>query len=168
MAKPIPRLEVRAPSPEAVEDAALERLRTAVARDEEALEQALRVVSGLYDRGLLELAAAALEKGDDLLRLLVSQVSQPGALRLVNNAVALGKLGAAWDLEKLGTLLEGARAGAEEALAHPPKGAMGLFGLLKWLSDPDVSRALHALFGTLRGLGRAMDEAGRAAGREEG
>ncbi|SFU64797.1 DUF1641 domain-containing protein [Alicyclobacillus macrosporangiidus] len=163
MAKPIPVLHVPAPSREDTEKAALDALRDSVAQDAEALQQALRVVRGLHERGLLELTAAALEKGDDLLRLVVEQVNQPGALRLLRNAITLLQQAGAWDLEKWGPILEGAAAGIQEAQAHPPKRPLGVFGLLHLLSDPDVSRALHTLFGALKGMGRVL---GQSAGEE--
>jgi uncharacterized protein YjgD (DUF1641 family) len=65
------------------------------------------------------------------------------------------------NIAKMGTLLEGAAQGLEEATAHPSDKPLGLFGLMRALSDPDVSAALQALLGALKGLGRALRNSGK-------
>ncbi|MBX6353152.1 MAG: DUF1641 domain-containing protein [Thermoflavifilum sp.] len=161
MAKPIQTVVQFTPDPQAASEKALLRLLQAVAEEADAVEEALRVVRGLHERGLLELTAAALEQGDDVLRIVVEQLNQPGAVRALQNLVRLVQQLEALNLEKMGTLLEGAANGLEEALAQPADRPLGVFGLMRALADPDISTALNALLGALRGMGRALRTTGK-------
>jgi uncharacterized protein YjgD (DUF1641 family) len=156
MARPIQTVVHVTPDPQAQAEQALLRLLQTLAADAEALEDALRVIRGLHERGLLELTAAILEQGDEVLRIVVEQLSQPGAVKTLQNVVALAEQLGKLDLQKVGTLVEGATRGMEEATAAISDKPLGMFGLLRALSDPDISAGLQALLGALKGLGRAL------------
>ncbi|WP_067933494.1 DUF1641 domain-containing protein [Alicyclobacillus kakegawensis] len=158
MAKPVTTV-VPAQTDEAEAQAkAMERLQQMAAADVDALAEALRLARALHDRGLLTLAAALLEQADDVLRIVVDFVNQPGAVRgLKNLATAAQALGAV-DLEAFGRLAQGAVASVDEAKADRKalETPLGFFKLLAYLADPDVSAAIRLLLAACKGVGRAL------------
>jgi uncharacterized protein YjgD (DUF1641 family) len=166
MAKPLTTVVSVELSPEEREAAALASLRREAAADAEALEAMLRVVRGLHERGLLELTAAVLEQGEDVLRTVVELLAQPGAVRILQNVIAVVQVLGALDVQKVGKVVNGAMDGLDHAVQEGPERPLGLFGLIRSLSDPDVSTGLTALLGALKGMGAALRGADQAEGEK--
>ncbi|WP_026962260.1 DUF1641 domain-containing protein [Alicyclobacillus herbarius] len=128
------------------------------AEDREALGELLRLVRALHARGVLSLASALLEKGDEVLDILVHLANQPRAVRGLKNLMVAAETLSAVDLSRLSQVVEGAAVGLQcaetqrETLAEP----VGLFGLLSTLADPDVSAGIRLLISALQGVGRAV------------
>ncbi|MCL6632519.1 MAG: DUF1641 domain-containing protein [Alicyclobacillus herbarius] len=128
------------------------------AEDREALGELLRLVRALHARGVLSLASALLEKGDEVLDILVHLANQPRAVRGLKNLMVAAETLSVVDLSRLSQVVEGAAVGLQraetqrETLAEP----VGLFGLLSTLADPDVSAGIRLLISALQGVGRAV------------
>ncbi|MCL6627221.1 DUF1641 domain-containing protein [Alicyclobacillus shizuokensis] len=158
MAKPVTTV-VPAQTDEAEAQAkAMERLQQMAAADVDALAEVLRLARALHDRGLLTLAAALLEQADDVLRIVVDLVNQPGAVRGLKNLVTAAQALGAVDLEAFSRLAQGAAASVEEAKADRKalETPLGFFKLLAYLADPDVSAAIRLLLAACKGVGRAL------------
>ena len=141
-------------------------LADAVADGADGLAQAVTLLKELHEAGVLEFLTALTKRGEDVLRIWADLSARPeyaGGIR--SAAVALQGL-AAIDSEALATLLsgvaEGTRRMAEERDRNRVAGVMDLYKALK---DPDVGLALGSGLAFLRGMGRALREAGGEAGR---
>ena len=149
MARPLD-YTVRPASPE-------ERLAEARADSLPALEESLKLLRELHTHGVLDTLVKLTRGGAGLTAKGLETLEDDGVLRGIRNVVAVGQLLGNIDpaeTERLsGALQEGLREGARR-VAQGERASLP--ELLLALRDPDVSLALGALLGLLKGLGRGL------------
>ena len=152
MAKPIPYT----PKPKTPQ----EKYADAHFESAEALTESLRLVRDLHEAGVLDVLHKLIRGGEGLTSNLLSVLNEDSSVKLIRNVSELGRtLSTLEPMEtaQLGrALAAGVNAGAQQVA--PGKG-VGLSDLLKLLGDHDVQLALGAVFGGLKGAGRALREA---------
>ncbi|MDI3297846.1 MAG: DUF1641 domain-containing protein [Bacillota bacterium] len=168
MAEPVDLVERRRAGAEEEAELSLERLAFEVARHEEAIREALRLLQALHDHGWLRLAAALLENGDRVAARGLEELARPRNLRALRNLVAIaGTLSRVEpaQVERLsGGLAPALQAAADRLEAGEP---VGLLGLARQAREPAVNRGLQALLAALAAFGRAAGEGLQAAPRAE-
>ena len=152
MAKPIPYT----PKPKTPQ----EKYADAQFESAEALTEALKLLRDLHEAGVLDVLHKLTRGGEGLTAALLSVLNEDSSVKLIRNVSELGRtLSVLEPMEtaQLGrAVAAGVRAGAQQVAVG--KG-LGLSDLLKLLGDRDVQLALGAVFGGLKGAGRALREA---------
>ncbi|MFB5191780.1 DUF1641 domain-containing protein [Alicyclobacillus fastidiosus] len=124
----------------------------------EGIVEALHLLQDLEERGVIPLLRALVEQGDDVLRVLLGLFKRDQTIGGVKNVMALLQVFSAIPKDSMNTVLAGVAGGLEEASAAQANEKFGVYGLLKTLQDPDVSRAISFLTSFLKGMGRALGE----------
>ena len=113
----------------------------------DALDDTLRLVQALHDRGVLSLLVGMVEQSDRIARVAAKELAQPRNVQVLENLLTLYELVGRLDPESL-------KEKPQPPLQRQRK--MGLLGLWRQIRDPDVQRGLHWILDCLRGLGRAL------------
>lgn len=130
---------------------------TALAEHKTAVLEAIEVLQGLHDRGVLPLLNSLLAKGDEVFAILVKELNKEQNARVLENLVQLGLLLGALDLRRLQSIVMTVQSGAKEAAAQQ-EDRTGFKSLWKALRDPGVQRSLTLLLHALKGLGDHLPE----------
>lgn len=151
MAKPL-NFTPRIPTPE-------ERLQSAVHDSGPALEESLQLLRELHEHGVLELLVKVTRGGEGLTASLLQLLGGQSGVTALRNLSELGKTAAAVDPRELAALGQALAVGLSEGARHVASGrGVGLGELAGLLRDRDVQLALGAIFGVLKGAGRALRE----------
>ncbi|WP_425147117.1 DUF1641 domain-containing protein [Deinococcus sp.] len=141
------------------------------ARDDsqDALLESLALLRELHAHGVLETLVKLVKAGSGLTTMTLHMLEGDSSTRLLRNLLELGRTLSELDPESIGTLGKAADAGIREGARRVAQGeGAGLSELLGLLKDRDVQVALGALFGTLKGFGRALRDARGETGEGEG
>jgi uncharacterized protein YjgD (DUF1641 family) len=135
----------------------LQQVENALAAHGDGIVALLDFVDALHQSGLLEMATALLQRGENVLEIIVHQAKKPEAVGAIKNLFALCSVFSQVDLSKfLGMVTEASKA-AQSDQAPPVR---GVWDLVRALRDPDVQRGLSIGLGVLKGLGQAVGQRG--------
>lgn len=152
MAKPIQFIP-KPPSPE-------ERVDASVQDNAPAIEESLLLLSELHQHGVLEVLIKLVRGGEGLVNEALHILTSEGTVSVQRNLIEVVKIVEQLDpneVKILGdALVAGVSEGARDAAAGKTLGLSDLMGLMR---DRDVQLALGAIFGILRGMGKAMKTA---------
>ena len=158
MARPINRIKRLPESEDVRKQRDLEDIGQALSRHKTAVLEAIELVQGLHDRGILPLLNSLVAEGDKVLAIAVKELNRPQNARILENFVQLALLVGSLDLERLKPMLDSVNAGLQEAATgRASENRESLMSLFKTLRDPDVQRALSVLISFLKGMGREGD-----------
>lgn len=156
MAKPIKDIKRLAVSPEEQAAQDLAEVQQAIAKHKDAVLEAVRLLQGLQDRGILPLLNNLLAAGDEVLAILAKEASKPQNSQVIENIVQLALIVGSLDLERLKPLADGMNAGLQAAATAQTAEEANLRGLWKTFRDPEVQRALAVLLNLLKGMGQSF------------
>jgi uncharacterized protein YjgD (DUF1641 family) len=157
MAEPIQQVSRTVKTKEDEEAISLQSLLSVVAQNKDSLEETIRLMQELHESGILEALNAMLIAKEKIAKIAVEQALRPEATTLINNMMnAMGGL-TKLDPEVTSTLMSGLAEGMTEGnQSVNTSKKFGVFGLIKALKDPDVSRTLKFGIGFLRGFGKSL------------
>ncbi|ULH16324.1 DUF1641 domain-containing protein [Deinococcus sp. KNUC1210] len=136
---------------------------------QDALLESLELLRELHAHGVLDTLVKLVRAGDGLTTKTLQMLEGDSATRLLRNVLELGRTFSELDPDSIGTLGKAADAGLREGARRVQAGeGVGLGELLGLLKDPDIQAALGALFGTLKGFGRALRDARGETTESEG
>jgi uncharacterized protein YjgD (DUF1641 family) len=154
MARPIP-LEIPPRNPRAELRARLEQ---APEEHAEAVLAAYEVLQELHNRGVLEIMRGALAASDEILETVVDDVKTPEAIRAIRNLLFWRRILASIEPEWFKGIFKAIPEGIAEATAEVKK-PVGLFTLLRRLTNRDSLRGLAAAIDFLQAFGRHLQSA---------
>ncbi|WP_293910496.1 DUF1641 domain-containing protein [Deinococcus sp.] len=138
-----------------------QQIETAQEDSAEALTEALKLLRELHEAGVLNTVYKLTKGGSGLSSALLDTLSEDSSLTAIRNFIELTKTFGTLEPQALGQLGNAVEAGIREGARSVAQGkGVGLGELLKLLADRDVQVALGAVFGLLKGAGRALREAG--------
>ncbi|PTA69355.1 DUF1641 domain-containing protein [Deinococcus arcticus] len=142
---------------------AQQRLHAEVQDSTEALLEGLALLRALHDHGVLDVLGRTVRGGEGLSAALLQGLGSPGGTRALRNVAELTRTLGTLDPREVGLLGHALSTGLNEGARHVALGrGLGLGELLTLLKDRDVQVALGAIFALLKGMGRALREAGDA------
>jgi uncharacterized protein YjgD (DUF1641 family) len=144
---------------------AQEQLDASVSDSAEALAESLRLLRELHEHGVLEVLVRLVRGGEGLSASALHLLAGESSTTLIKNVVELGKTASALNPDEVRVLGQAVSAGVSEGAKYVAEfnarnRGIGLPELLSMLRDRDVQLALGAVFGVLKGAGRALREAG--------
>jgi uncharacterized protein YjgD (DUF1641 family) len=120
----------------------------------EAIEKSIQLLQRADERGLLDVATALVGQGDKVMGVVSRELNKPHNSTMLVHFVKLAEMIGELDIEKLQPLISKVNQGIEKADEIVSSGeTTTLFDMLKALKDPEVNRAITALFGFLKGAG---------------
>ncbi|MBH8599625.1 MULTISPECIES: DUF1641 domain-containing protein [unclassified Thermoactinomyces] len=157
MANPISVIKKRVLSEEEKKQQSLNQLKADLAENETALKKTLELVRELHDSGILEAVQAILKAKEEIAKITVSQLTRKPVINIINNLMGAAGTLAEIDPELTQKLLKSVASGMEEAGEHLQKNKkVGIFDLVKVLSDPDINRAISFSIHFLKGMGKGL------------
>lgn len=157
MAKPstsIQRTELN--QTEATEQA-LQQLTQEVAKHSVALQSLLELAQELESSGVLAMGTSLLKAKDEVLKVVLEQVSKPGSTNAIQNTLRVVETFSRIDAQQVHILLNALVGGLESGREQfEKKPVLGFFDLVRALRDPDVNRALTLGLGVLKGMGESL------------
>lgn len=132
-----------------------EQIKQVAVENREGVQQAIRILGLLGDKGILDAMTALVEKGEEVLQVALRQANQPDSMNGVSNFVALTQAFAQMDVAGVPRLLRGLGEGARLAQSDDGISVHGAWDVWKALRDEDVSKGLSNLLTMLKGLGRS-------------
>ena len=154
MARPIP-LEIPPRNPRAE---LRSRLEQAPEEHAEAVLAAYEVLQELHNRGVLEIMRGALAASDEILETVVDDVKTPEAIRAVRNLLFWRRILGSIEPEWFKGIFKAIPEGIAEATAEVKK-PVGLFTLLRRLTNRDSLRGMAAAIDFLQAFGRHLQSA---------
>jgi uncharacterized protein YjgD (DUF1641 family) len=151
MAQPIP-LEIPPRNPRAE---LRSRLEQAPEEHAEAVLAAYEVLQELHNRGVLEIMRSALAASDEILEMVVDNVRTPEAIRAIRNLLFWRQILGSIEPEWFKGLFQAIPEGIAQATAEREQ-PVGVFGLLRRLSNKDSLRGLAAAIDFLQAFGRHL------------
>jgi uncharacterized protein YjgD (DUF1641 family) len=151
MARPIP-LEIPPRNPRAE---LRSRLEQAPEEHAEAVLAAYEVLQELHNRGVLEIMRGALAASDEILETVVDDVKTPEAIRAIRNLLFWRQILGSIEPEWFKGIFKAIPEGIAEATAEREK-SIGLFTLLRRLTNKDSLRGLAAAIDFLQAFGRHL------------
>lgn len=143
-------------------DQALEAIAVAVAEHRPAIEETLRLLQGLHERGLLAMLIGAIEQLDQVTEVVVTLLNRPEYVHSLQNGLALLSLLGRLDPHALTALAEAANGAAQAAAAQlEEEHTLGVIGLMRLLRQPEVNRGLQLLLGIVQELGTVPSKGDR-------
>jgi len=161
MAQPIP-LEIPPRNPRAE---LRSRLEQAPEKHAEAVLAAYEVLQELHDRGVLEIMRGALAASDEILETVVDNVKTPESIRAIRNLLFWRQILGSIEPEWFKGIFQAIPEGIAEATAEREK-PVGLFTLLKRLTNKDSLRGLAAAIDFLQAFGRHLQSAKNPLSRD--
>ncbi|MBE3557311.1 MAG: DUF1641 domain-containing protein [Firmicutes bacterium] len=150
-------------------DQDLEALAVAVAEHRPAIEEILRLLQGLHERGLLAMLIGAVEQFDRVTEVVVTLLNRPENVHSLQNGLALLSLLSRLDPHALAALVEAVSGAAQAAAAQlEEEHTLGVIGWMRLLRQPEVNRGLQLLFGMLQELGTVSSKEERVGHNGEG
>jgi uncharacterized protein YjgD (DUF1641 family) len=151
MAQPIP-LEIPPRNPRAE---LRSRLEQAPEEHAEAVLAAYEVLQELHNRGVLEIMRGALAASDEILETVVDDVKTPEAIRAIRNLLFWRRILGSIEPEWFKGIFKAIPEGIAEATAEVKK-PVGLFTLLRRLTNRDSLRGMAAAIDFLQAFGRHL------------
>lgn len=137
-----------------------ERLHESVSDSTPALEESLLLLRELHGHGVLDVLLKVVRGGEGLSAATLHLLGGNSGMNALRNVAEIGKTLTELDPREVQVLGHALSVGLSEGARHVAQGrGVGLPELLGLLRDRDVQLALGALFGILKGAGRAMREA---------
>jgi len=134
-----------------------ERLAEAQHESSDALIEALALLQELHEHHVLETLVKLVRGSEGLVGKSLHVLEGDSSTRLLRNLLEVGRTVSELDPDAIGALGRAATQGVSEGARRVQKGeGVGLGELMGLLRDRDVQVALGALFGTLKGFGRAL------------
>jgi len=159
MAAPITEIARQQPTEEEVTRQKLEELEKLVADHKDAFENLIRLIDDFNDTGALEAANAMILAKNDILKIVLEQLSREQVVNLINMLLGTAGVFMKADHDLIIHLMNGVSSGFDEGKQFiGSEEKVTLFGLLKSLSDPDVNRAVGFAISFLKGMGKALQE----------
>jgi len=152
MAQPIP-LNIPPRNPRAELHA---RVLNAPEEHAEAVLAAYEVLQELHNHGVLELMRGTLAASDELLDRVVDNVSTPASIRAIRNLLFWRRILGSIEPEWFQGIFQAIPEGLAQATAE--RKPVGLFGLLRRLSNKDSLRGLAAAVDFLEAFGRNLHQ----------
>ncbi|THF67797.1 DUF1641 domain-containing protein [Deinococcus sp. Arct2-2] len=142
-----------------------QQLDASVSDSAEALAESLRLLRELHEHGVLDILVRLVRGGEGLSASALNLLAGESSTTLIKNVVELGKTASALNPDEVRVLGQAVSAGVSEGAKYVAQHSghgrgLGLPELLGLLRDRDVQLALGAVFGVLKGAGRALREAG--------
>jgi uncharacterized protein YjgD (DUF1641 family) len=129
-------------------------LARSVEQDRESVARFLELVRALDESGVLRIVRDFSAANEDLIRVGVEWLGRPGTRRAVQNIRILLETLEKIDPARLERLIREVRDAIDRgASVGPPGPALGAFGLLRQLGDPDTNRGLRVLLAILKDFG---------------
>jgi len=122
----------------------------------EALVNTLNLLAALQRRGVLNLLTALVENVGEVTDELVSWLSKPENTRAIKNVAIMYAAAREIDPEVLRRLMLAISRGMDRGLMEAERDGMSLVGILRYLNDPDVNRAIRFILGFLKGMGESL------------
>jgi uncharacterized protein YjgD (DUF1641 family) len=136
-----------------------ERLQDERELSSEALIEGVKLLRALHDHGVLDTAVKLVKGGGGLVTEVLHITEGESATRLLRNALELARTLSELNPESTRGLGQAVTLGVQEGAKRVERGeGVGLKEIVGLLRDRDVQVALGALFGTLKGFGRALRE----------
>jgi len=159
MARPITKIASQPVTEQDRQNQAVDSVLASLAQNAEGIQEAIQLLQELHDSGVLGALQAAVEAKEDIAKIVVGQIARPPVTNMINNAMAAA--GALTELSPDTTqkLMKGMTKGiqkAEEGLRSGQK--VGIFDLMRAISDPDMNRAVGFGLNLLKGLGEGLKE----------
>jgi len=154
VAKAIQQIERTPVVPEEKASHDKEALLTALLERREAIEKSIHFLQRVDEQGVLDTLTALVGQGDKVMGVVSRELNKPHNSTMLVHFVKLAEMIGELDIEKLQPLIARVNQGLEKADELVSTGeTTTLFDMLKALKDPDVNRAITALFGFLKGAG---------------
>jgi uncharacterized protein YjgD (DUF1641 family) len=134
------------------------RLEQAPEEHAEAVLAAYEVLQQLHNRGVLEIMRGALAASDEILETVVDDVKTPEAIRAIRNLLFWRRILGSIEPEWFKSIFKAIPEGIAEATAEVKK-PVGLFTLLRRLTNRDSLRGLAAAIDFLQAFGRHLQSA---------
>ncbi|OYD09117.1 DUF1641 domain-containing protein [Paludifilum halophilum] len=158
MAKATRKMVSIQPDEEQIRRRQIDKLLCVLADHQGSVKEAVILLNQLHRHGLLEMANAVLEQGENLLEVMLRQARQPGATDGIKSAIAFGQILTRLDEQMITRLGEGVYYGLNKMETEQGLRVNGVWDLLRALRDPEVARGLSALLALLQGLGQSLSE----------
>lgn len=137
-----------------------EQLPAQVEESAQALSEALLLLRELHNHGVLEVLVKVVRGGEGLSASALHILGGQSGTTILRNASELVKTLEAIDSRELSVLGHALSVGVGEGAKNVAQGkGLGLGDLISLTRDRDIQLALGAVFGVLKGMGRAMREA---------
>ncbi|MED1949540.1 DUF1641 domain-containing protein [Brevibacillus centrosporus] len=159
MARPITKVAEPVMTEKDRQDQTVDSVLQSLANNPEGIQATIKLLQELHESGILGAVNAAIEAKEDIAKILVGQMVRPPVTNIINNAMAAAGGLTELDPEMTKKLMGGLTAGlkkADEALQSGAK--IGIFDLMKVLSDPDINRAMAFGINLLKGLGEGLKD----------
>jgi uncharacterized protein YjgD (DUF1641 family) len=154
VAKAIQQIERAPVVPEDKASQDKEALLAALLERREAIEKSIQFLQRADERGLLDMVTALVGQGDKVMGVVSRELNKSHNSAMLVHFVKLAEMIGELDIEKLQPLISKVNQGIEKADEIVSSGeTTTLFDMLKALKDPEVNRAITALFGFLKGAG---------------
>ncbi|WP_347548742.1 DUF1641 domain-containing protein [Pseudalkalibacillus hwajinpoensis] len=154
--KQIRRIELSAEEQRAND---LREIEDALIENKDALLQALNVVGGMKERGVLSLLSGLFGEGDRVLKVIVDLLNVPENTTALKNLMLLFGVAGKINVEELEPLLLKVNKGIENVSKHSEDAQKtGYLDLLRLLKDPEVNRSLTILITFLKGMGQSTEQ----------
>jgi uncharacterized protein YjgD (DUF1641 family) len=134
------------------------RLEQAPEEHAEAVLSAYEVLQQLHERGVLEIMHGALAASDEILEMAVDSVKTPEAIRAIRNLLLWRQILGSIEPEWFKGIFQAIPEGIAEATAEREK-PIGLFGLLRRLTNRDSLGGLATAVDFLQAFGRHLQSA---------
>lgn len=159
MANPITSIHIKQPTVEETQQEKLEELQSLFSENEQTLTKVMELIAELDDAGALDAAKAMLLAKDDIAGIAVHQFSREPTLNLIQHLLGASEILSTVDPDVTGKMVKSVKSGIDEAeLSLESDHSVGLFSLMKSLSDPDINRAIKFGLNFLKGMGKSLGE----------
>lgn len=140
----------------------LESIETALLENKEAIQETLKIMKNMHERGILDLSSSLFGQGDKVLEILVKTVDTPEMTNTLKNLLLmLGTLGTL-NVQQLEPLIFKVNAGIERTAEIEKSGKNpSYFALLRSLNDPKVKRTMTLMVSFLKGMGEDQEDSER-------
>ncbi|QQE80655.1 DUF1641 domain-containing protein [Alicyclobacillus sp. SO9] len=160
MAKPVSTIRDVEGQNDGKKDHQLRELENLLSSHTEDVEQLFRVVHLLQEKGLLDVAAAALEQGQDLLEILVRQANGPGSLGGIKSLIAVVQGMTKLDASVVSAVFTGLGKASQVIAGGEAEEISGLWDIVRVMRDSDVTTGLTAIFAILKAVGQQLNPTG--------
>ena len=157
MAAPIQTIKKEQLTEEQLKEQKLENLKQLLSENEEAVNEVFAIMKDLNNMGALQAVTKLLEAKEDVVHILLGQVTRKPVTNIINNLMGAAGALTALDPEKTTKLIESLTTGLDAAnKAVETDEKISVFKLMKMLNDPDINRAMNFGIHLLQGLGKGL------------
>ncbi|QQE76865.1 DUF1641 domain-containing protein [Alicyclobacillus sp. SO9] len=157
MARSIAKIRETQSSAEAVKEAQIAKIESLFVEYTQDIEQMMRLLRLLREKGILDAGAAVLEQGHDLLEILVHQANHPGSIGGIKNIIAVVQGMTKIDAKLVAAVFNGVSDASRVISSGDADDIGDLWDIVRVLRDRDVNQGLTAVFAVLKSVGQHVD-----------